>query len=147
MPSFFAFSLYRLRFSMLPPLFLKAILYEHASLSLTRTTSPTERFRRRPRQFSLTWRFWRNSCLQRSQNWSARYCALRQYCLAYRFLCHKHTGRLFMVSNMAGFINGLGWSISDEIAVIGRLLTIPVTSASNVTNSSWSSWELPIFMQ
>lgn len=53
------------------------------------------------------------------------------------------SGRVFIVSKAFG-VNGCGSSVIEGMAVIGRELTIPVTSAIRVERGSWVSWELPI---
>ena len=50
-----------------------------------------------------------------------------------------------MVNNIAG-VSGCGSSMSDGMILIGRELTIPVTSAIMVVSSSWFSCWPPICM-
>lgn len=113
------------------------------SPSFINTMSPSARFLCCWFHFFLGWRDWRYSRRHLSQNCSARYWTRLHRRWAYRSVGKKLPGggpkwRAFIVIN-----NGWGSSTSVGIAVNGRALTIPVTSAINGDKSSWVSWALP----
>lgn len=118
-----------------------------APSSLTRTTSPIVRFHCGQFPLLLDWSDCKYSPLQRTQNWSARYCTHLQRRREYKSEGTKTpggeaSGRVFIVRSMAGE-RGCGSSASDGMVVRGRALTIAVTSVMRVTRSSCVSWDLP----
>ena len=93
---------------------------------------------------------WRNSVLNWIQNWSARYCVRLQRLSPYRtrrvkFPGCEASGRAIMVRRVFG-VNGCGSSVSEGMAEIGHVLSIPVTSAISVVSNSYVSRELPLSM-
>lgn len=114
---------------------------------MTRTISPAWRFRFELFHLLLVCSVWIYSRLHRNQNSSARYWTRLQRRCEYRSTGRDSpgggpTGRVFIVKSMDGE-RGSGSSVSDRMVVMGRALTIAVTSAISVTKSSCVSCDPP----